>query len=202
MLPSHASSCLPDDDVIVNTANLARFLSAFDEDLPLWFSAHGCDPSYMPRHAVQPPCVAQHAPRGCIGCTGRRNDGHRGALSDGLRAACREAHSEFVTAHDPSAQSRKGWRGGCAALPDVQGLRSFGAEVGQSYCGGTGCVFSRGYLKHFPPSEIFRNRTACQGCTRGQQDVLLSRCLFHHVRAITPPPQHTRPCLGTRANAA
>ena len=175
-----------DDDVLVHVPNLARFLSAFDADLPLWFSAHGCDASYVPSGSSVPPCVAQSPPRGCIGCDGVHT-------ASGLRKACEAAGSPFVTRDQEyashmqmSADGRhamkigKGWRGGCAARPWQQGLRTFGAEVGQSYCGGTGCVFSRGYLGAFPHAEIFRNRTACQGCTRGQQDVALSRCLFHH----------------------
>ena len=107
-----------------------------------------------------------------------------------LRKACEAAGSPLsratrsaaaqTTADAHAMKIGKGWRGGCAARPWQQGLRTFGAEVGQSYCGGTGCVFSRGYLGAFPHAEIFRNRTACQGCTRGQQDVALSRCLFHH----------------------
>ena len=178
-----------DDDVLVNTANLARFLSAFDPDVPLWFSAHGCDPSYVARNSSRPPCVALLAARGCVGCSGRRSrlGGNAvGGLGGGLRAACTAAGSEFVPAQS-ALTSRKPWRGSCAGVPGVQGLRTFGAEVGQSYCGGTGCVFSRGYLRTFPHAEIFRNGTACQGCTRGQQDVLLSRCLFHHnPNAIAP----------------
>ena len=71
--------------------------------------------------------------------------------------------------------------------PAVSGLKTFGSEVGQSYCGGTGCVFSRGYLARLPSAEIFRNKTQCQGCTRGQQDVALSRCLFHHNPAAVAP---------------
>ena len=175
-----------DDDVLVHVPNLARFLSAFDADLPLWFSAHGCDASYVPSGSSVPPCVAQSPPRGCIGCDGVHT-------ASGLRKACEAAGSPFVTRDQEYASHMqmtadgrhamkigKGWRGGCAARPWQQGLRTFGAEVGQSYCGGTGCVFSRGYLGAFPHAEIFRNRTACQGCTRGQQDVALSRCLFHH----------------------
>ena len=72
-------------------------------------------------------------------------------------------------------------------VPGVEGLKTFGAEPGQSYCGGTGCVFSAGFLRSFPPSEVFREGTMCQGCTRGQQDVALSRCLFHHHPAATAP---------------
>ena len=188
-----------DDDVLVNVPNLARFLSAYNADIPLWFSAHGCDASYVSAARSDPPCVAQHAPRGCIGCHGRRD-----GLRNGLRRACEAAGSAFSTRdaeYGPSALATalatadgrhaakvgQGWRGGCGAYPDQQGLKTFGAEVGQSYCGGTGCVFSRGYLASFPYSEIFRNKTSCQGCTRGQQDVALSRCLFHHNPAAVAP---------------
>ena len=174
-----------DDDVLVHTPNLARFLSAFDPDLPLWFSAHGCDPSYVPMGKMTPPCVAQHAPRGCLACNGRL-----GGLRDGLRSACRSVRSDFVPRRDVAVQqskTRKAWRGECAALPAQQGLKTFGSEVGQSYCGGTGCVFSRGWLRSFPAPELFRNRTQCQGCTRGQQDVSLSGCLFHHNPAAIAP---------------
>ena len=69
----------------------------------------------------------------------------------------------------------------------MEGLKSFGAEPGQSYCGGTGCAFSAGFLRSFPPTEVFRKGTMCQGCTRGQQDVALSRCLFHHHPNATAP---------------
>ena len=44
-----------------------------------------------------------------------------------------------------------------------------------------------GFLRSFPPSEVFRKGTMCQGCTRGQQDVALSRYLFHHHPAATAP---------------
>ena len=144
--------------------------------------AHGCDPSYVPVGHPDPPCVAQHAPQGCLACNGRR-----GGLANGLRKACASAGSGFVTRDDEEVKKRKGWRGECAALPGQQGLYTFGSEVGQSYCGGTGCVFSRGWIASFPSSEIFRNRTECQGCTRGQQDVALSRCLFHHNPAAIAP---------------
>ena len=242
-----------DDDVLVNTANLARFLSAYDPDVPLWFTAHGCTPSYVRADGGRvAPCVAQHAPRGCRGCNGKRSD-----LAGGLKAACRAARSPFVT--NDTTHNKKGWSGRCAAYPEVEGLRTFGSEVGpahkhtckhasicarlgrrwvqvshimpwyvmfgsevgqvrlrshmhtcthmhipayvrthvpctrawlqvgQSYCGGTGCVFSRAYLAGLPSSEVFRSGSACQGCTRGQQDVLLSRCLFHHHPAAIAP---------------
>ena len=170
-----------DDDVLVATENLAAFLSMYDPAMPLWFSAHGCTPAYVPldRGGAESgewphgaPCVAQRAPRGQAASVGR---GH------GLREAC-EARGDALAPSDSH-----GLRGSCAAVPGVEGLKTFGAEPGQSYCGGTGCVFSAGFLRSFPPSEVFRKGTMCQGCTRGQQDVALSRCLFHHHPAATAP---------------
>ena len=112
-----------DDDVLVHTANLARFLSAFDPDLPLWFSAHGCDPSYVPVGHKDPPCIAQHAPRGCLACNGKR-----GGLANGLRAACKEANSELLV-HADAGPAGKGWRAECSALPEQQGERHHAARI-------------------------------------------------------------------------
>ena len=99
-----------DDDVLVATENLAAFLSMYDPAMPLWFSAHGCTPAYVPldRGGAESgewphgaPCVAQRAPRGQAASVGR---GH------GLREAC-EARGDALTPIDSH-----GLRGGCAAV--------------------------------------------------------------------------------------
>ena len=162
-----------DDDVLVSTRNLAAFLSAYNPDVPLWFSAHGCDASYLPRGSSTPPCIAKREPRGCVGCPDK--------AYEGLLRQCKRRGGRV------RELDGRGFKGECSAIPGVQGLKTFGSEQGQSYCGGTGCVFSVGFVRSFPTTEIFRKGTACQGCTRGQQDVLLSRCLFHHNPAAIAP---------------
>lgn len=167
-----------DDDVIVSTENLAAFLSAYEPEMPLWFSAHGCVPEYVPAGRTDEqwphgaPCVARRAPSGMARELGRGR---------GLKELCEQRGDTYIE------RDEHGYRGGCGAVQGVEGLKTFGAEPGQSYCGGTGCVFSVGFFRSFPPTEVFRKHTMCQGCTRGQQDVALSRCLFHHHPAATAP---------------
>ncbi|KAL1525162.1 hypothetical protein AB1Y20_020033 [Prymnesium parvum] len=160
-----------DDDVLVSTANLARFLSAYDPSVPLWFSAHGCDTTYVPRGVSEPPCVAESTPTRCKGCPANARPG--------LRTSCRKLGGNWTSldAH--------GFKGVCDAIPHTQGLKTFGSEQGQSYCGGTGCVFSLGFLQGFPSEEITRH--ACKGCIRGIQDVMLSRCMYHQNPAAVAP---------------
>ena len=93
--------------------------------MPLWFSAHGCTPAYVPRSASGAeggawprgaPCVAQHAPRGQAASVGA---GH------GLKQLCKE-RGDVLALHD-----EHGYRGSCSAVPGVEGLKTFGAEPGR-----------------------------------------------------------------------
>ena len=99
-----------DDDVLVSTENLATFLSIYDPAMPLWFSAHGCTPAYVPleRGAANSsewphgaPCVAQRPPLGQAASLGR---GH------GLRDVCEARGDSFVLSDS------HGMRGSCAAV--------------------------------------------------------------------------------------
>ena len=99
-----------DDDVLVSTENLAAFLSMYDPAMPLWFSAHGCTPAYVPleRGGAESsewphgaPCVAQRPPLGQAASVGR---GH------GLRDVCKARGASFVLSDS------HGMRGSCAAV--------------------------------------------------------------------------------------
>ena len=178
-----------DDDVIVSTANLAAFLSAYDADDPLWFSAHGCDPSYSDPAAADAGTGADSSasraawPHGasCVAIDAPKGSGDVARASRGLRGEC-AARGGAVRELD-----RPFFKGECGALGGVQGLKTYGSKQGMSYCGGTGCAFSRGYLRRFGNAELLRKGSACAGCTRGQQDVVLSRCLFRQNAAAVAP---------------
>ena len=71
--------------------------------------------SYVPTGHTQPPCVAQHAPGGCIGCHSPPES--RGGLSGGLKAACKRAGSDFIPrpGADVAGKPSKAWRGECVS---------------------------------------------------------------------------------------
>ena len=177
-----------DDDTVASRENLAIFLSAYDPDLPLWFSAHGCDARYVPADAARSgersawphgaPCVNERPPRGSFELMN-----HTREL--GLRHECARRGGSLRRVGSPEVPET--FRTECTAMPGVQALSTSGSEVGQTFCGGAACALSRGFMRAIPAVELFRGGSACQGCTPGQQDVMFSRCLWeHNVAAVGP----------------
>ena len=177
--PDYSWMLFTEDDTFFVPRSLASFLGIFDPQMPLWFSAHGCEASYPP-----------------VACVDFRYQ----------RAA--ERHVAPHLRGGRAAQLLQPMFGPAFAKLDGRGRRvdlrgrnmsTYVRDV-TSNCGGLGCVFSRALVR--PPRRRPRNLEpirdtsetcprhvlqvhglpasdleACHGCAVGIADLQTSRCM-------------------------
>ncbi|EOD22786.1 hypothetical protein EMIHUDRAFT_447664 [Emiliania huxleyi CCMP1516] len=151
--PDYSWMLFTEDDTFFVPRSLASFLGIFDPQMPLWFSAHGCEASYPPVA-----CVDSRYQRAA--------ERHVAPHLRGGRAA------QLLQPMFGPAFAKLDGRG---RRVDLRG-RNMSAYVRDvtSNCGGLGCVFSRALVHGLPASDL----EACHGCAVGIADLQTSRCMY------------------------
>ena len=164
--PGFAWMLFAEDDTFFSVDNVRHALGAFDHRVPLWFAAHGCMARYLPPTAAgaplrPPPCLL-------------------GPLVGATMQVYRERYGRPMPTDAAGARSVEGLHGGPHAFLDVRAGRpaskTVNSSVGQSNCGGLGCIFSAGLIDSLAAAEL--TAPDCTQCHVGMADLQTSYCIL------------------------